>query len=374
VKPASDSKFSTATGRWSGLGPYYAMFPAAFCDSVIEKYCDKGDTVLDPFCGRGTALYSAAMAGRHALGIELNPVGWIYSSTKLMPADQDEVDARIVQLEAATKSYSRAALELPMFFRRCFTPEVRRFLLCARDLLNWRQSRVDRTVMAFLLVHLHGKITDSFSNQMRQTKAMAPNYAVTWWRNRGLNPPKIDPVEFLRKKMQWRYAKGVPNATNSKAYLGDSVALLPELKGCLSSRGLQRPSLLLTSPPYFGVTNYHYDQWLRLWLLGGPPTDRRADNHYSGKHRGKFANRSMYGRLLTNVFRRASQLMRPNGIVYVRTDRREPTLLLTKQALKVAFPNHQMMRVNQPIKGKTQTRLFGNGDPRLGEVDLILTP
>jgi hypothetical protein len=67
-------------------------------------------------------------------------------------------------------------------------------------------------------------------------------------------------------------------------------------------------------------------------------------------------------------------LIEAEAIVYVRTDRRNPTLAITKQALKLAFPDHHMRRVNRPLEGKTQTRLFGNGDPRLGEVDLVLTP
>ncbi len=330
------TKFSTAENRWAGVGPYYAMFPSAFCDTVVEKYCSKGGTVLDPFAGRGTALYSAATAGRHAVGIELNPVGWIYARTKLSPANKGDVDRRMVQLQALAHRYSKAAVKTPPFFHLCFTSEVRRFLLCARDLLNWRQNSTDRTVMAFLLVHLHGKVTDSLSNQMRQTKAMAPRYAIKWWRKRGLKPPEIDPLQFLRKKLDWRYAKGIPRTTSSRIYLGDSTGVLRNLRGNLGRRGIQRPSLLLTSPPYFGITNYHYDQWLRLWLLGGPAGDHRTQNPYNGKHRGKFGNREIYRQLLATVFKRASRLLKRDAIVYVRTDRREPTLTLTKQALRSA--------------------------------------
>jgi hypothetical protein len=369
-----NGKYSTSAKRWAGVGPYYAMFPSAFCDAVIEKYSSRGDTVLDPFAGRGTALYSAATAGRHALGMEVNPVGWIYSRTKLSPAAKDEVDARIVAVRSSSHRYLKAARELPVFFQHCFSLEVRQFLLCARASLNWRQSDVDRTVMAFLLVHLHGKASDSFSNQMRQTKAMSPKYAVAWWKDRNSRPPEIDPIEFLRKKLEWRYAKGRPQTTTSKVFLGDSLGILPELTGALGARALRRPSLLLTSPPYLGITNYHYDQWLRLWLLGGPPTDLRSHGPYNGEHQGKFANRITYGRLLATVFERASRLMKRDAIVYVRTDRREPTLAITKEALKRAFPKHRLSRVNRPIEGKTQTRLFGNGDPRFGEVDLVLIP
>lgn len=368
------TQFGTAAGRWAGMGPYYAMFPSTFSDSVIRRYSSEGDTVLDPFAGRGTALYSAAIAGRNAIGMEVNPVGWVYSRTKLSPANQEEVDERIVHVHAAARHYSRAARELPTFFMHCFASEVRQFLLCARDILNWRQNNVDRTLMAFLLIHLHGKMSDSFSNQMRQTKAMSPNYAIAWWKERNLKPPQIEPVEFLRKKLKWRYAKGTPCATSSKVYLGDSVDILSNLAGNLGKHNLQRPSLMLTSPPYFGVTNYHYDQWLRLWLLGGPPTDRQTHSQFKGRHRGKFANRLVYGQLLLAVFERASNLMRPDAIVYVRTDRRNSTLVATRGALKRAFPKHHLRELDRPVKGKTQTRLFGNGDPRFGEVDLVMIP
>ena len=110
-------------------------------------------------------------------------------------------------------------------------------------------------------------------------------------------------------------------------------------------------------------------------MLGGPPTDRRTHNQYNGKHKGKFANRMIYNRLLISVFERALRgVMRPDAIVYVRTDRRKPTLAITREALKKAFPKHSLKEVNRPVQGNTQTRLFGNGDPRFGEVDLLLTP
>ena len=366
-------QYNTAARRWAGVGPYYAMFPSAFSDSVIATYSNPGDTVLDPFSGRGTAVFSAAIAQRHGLGIELNPVGWIYSRTKLKPAPRDEVEARIQTLQANSPLHRKSARELPLFFRYCFSKEVREFLVCARATLNWRQSDVDRTVAAFLLIHLHGKRSDSLSNQMRQTKSMSPGYAIEWWKERSLTPPDIDPVGYFNKKLEWRYSKGLPRTTCSKVLLGDSTGLIGTLKGDLHRRGLKKPSLLLTSPPYFGITNYHYDQWLRLWLLGGPPTDRRAKTRYRGKHRGKFENIRVYKQLIESVFEGSSRLMRNDGIVYVRTDRREPTLSITKLALRRAFPAHALKSKNQPVIGDTQTRLFGNGDPRSGEVDLILT-
>lgn len=370
----SSGKYASAEDRWAGFGPYYAMFPADFANQVVARYSKIGDTVFDPFAGRGTALFSSARAGRKALGIEVNPVGWIYSKTKLNPAPREEVLARITDVETQAAAYRRHAKALPEFFHQCFSLEVRSFLLCARSILNWRDNDVDRTTMAFLLTHLHGKSTDSLSNQMRQTKAMSPQYAIDWWQKRRLNPPQVSPVRFFEKKLAWRYAKGVPSPSKSTIVLGDSTSLLPEFHGKLRHNGLSKPSLMLTSPPYLGITDYHYDQWIRLWLLGGPPTDRRTPTHFKGKHQGKFANGDVYAALLKEVFEGSAKLLRKDAVVYVRTDWREPTVSLTRNALKSAFPSHALRRVNQPLSGKTQTRLFGHYAPRLGEVDFILTP
>lgn len=370
----SNGQYGSAKGRWAGMGPYYAMFPTAFADSVIARYSDLGDTVFDPFAGRGTALYSAVVAGRKAIGIEVNPVGWIYSKTKLDPAPRERVLARIESIALTATKYRKEADALPLFFHRCYSSPVRTFLVCARSTLDWKRNQTDRTVMAFVLTHLHGKSTDSLSNQMRQTKAMAPQYAIKWWSSRKFKPPVIDPVDFFTKKLAWRYAKGVPDLEAGSVVLGDSASLVPKLQGNLGKRGLARPSLLLTSPPYMGITNYHYDQWIRLWLLGGPPTDRRSETTFNGKHKGKFQNADVYRTMLSTVFRGAARIVRRDAVVYVRTDRREPTATITRTVLKEAFPGHQIRRVNRPLIGKTQTRLFGHGAPAVGEVDFILTP
>ena len=104
---------------------------------------------------------------------------------------------------------------------------------------------------------------------------------------------------------------------------------------------------MLTSPPYFGITNYHYDQWIRLWLLGGPPTDRRSSTEFNGKHQGKFADIDVYKALLKSVFLESAKILRKDAIVYVRTDRREPTMTVTRLALSITTLS-VMGRVNGP--------------------------
>lgn len=363
-------KYDTAIRRWEGVGPYYAMFPTRFADEVISRFTRAGDIVLDPFSGRGTAVFSAAHQGRFGIGIEINPVGWVYSRAKLAPASKQSVLRRLKEIAAFSSDTLLEVDALPEFFHRCYSRGVLSFLLAARENLRWRKSKTDATTMALLLVYLHGKMGSALSNQMRQTKSMAPDYAVRWWQERALVPPDLDPVAFMASRLEWRYSKGVPVLPMSEVLLGDSERELDRIGRKLEYQG-RHVRLLFTSPPYFALTNYHYDQWLRLWLLGGPPSARRVSGDYESK--GKFENANRYRCLLENVFQGAAPLLDRDSVVYVRTGAGAVTLDTTLAVMKAAFPGHLLHMQAQPYTKPTQTQLFGDGSLKAGEVDLIMT-
>jgi hypothetical protein len=203
---------------------------------------------------------------------------------------------------------------------------------------------------------------------MRQTKAMSPQYAIRWWHERGLLPPERDPVEFMFKKVAWRYAKGRPEIEDSKLYLGDSRVLLGQLGRKTNSKVECRAKLLLTSPPYYGVTNYFYDQWLRLWLLGGPPQPRSPGDPC----KRKFENKEHYVSMLRSVFAKSKPLLAPDAVIYVRTDAREFTLGATLQALDEVFPDKKVCDERRSLPSFTQTALFDADLETKGEIDLVL--
>jgi len=49
---------------------YPTQKPILLLERIIEIATDKGDTVLDPFCGSGTTLVAAKLLGRSAIGID----------------------------------------------------------------------------------------------------------------------------------------------------------------------------------------------------------------------------------------------------------------------------------------------------------------
>jgi DNA modification methylase len=51
-----------------------AKFPETLAQEFIEFFTKRGQVVLDPMAGTGSALVAALRSGRHSYGIELNPI------------------------------------------------------------------------------------------------------------------------------------------------------------------------------------------------------------------------------------------------------------------------------------------------------------
>ncbi len=250
----------------------------------------------------------------------------------------------------------------------CYCKDALKFLLSARKYLNWRFSKVDSTLMSIILVYLHGKIGEGLSNQMRMTKAMGPIYSVRWWRENGFRkPPELDAADLVRKKVEWRYFKGTPQIQDSKVIFGDSTEKLRNVSR-FSKQSERKFSLLFTSPPYCDVTDYHADQWLRLWMLGGSfyPTSLRE------KNKGRFVGKDSYYELLDNVFCQTAKLMARKSTVYVRTDKRNFTFETTLEILTQHFPKHSVSIMDKPRHSRSQTDLHGNSSKEAGEIDILL--
>lgn len=333
------------------------MFPVSFVRATIETHCPSDGSVLDPFCGRGTVPYVARVTGRASLGIDVNAVAYLFSAAKTNPEPKVErVVARVIEIAAAVRPTDLVAAN--EFQKLAWSPRVLGFLNAARRTLDWRDSRLDGTVMALVLVHLHGKIGNAVSNQMRQSKSMAPDYAVRWWTDHCLQPPDIDPVRYFEDRAAWRYRYGIPGGAKARIELGDARDVLPYAR--------RRFSMLLTSPPYYNVTNYRVDNWIRLWMLG----EGELPNYANAQ---RYGDRDRYTKMLRGVFRAAKRTLKDDAVIYVRTDSRPFTRLTTQALLAELWPEHRQLARDETPK-QSQTRLFGDKGSKPGETDFLMLP
>lgn len=205
------------------------------------------------------------------------------SKAKADPPSLDAVNVRLDVLEKSSKRFTcKAPEQSDEFFKLCFHEQTLRQLLFLRKKLDWRVDKTDCFIGALALGCLHGEShrTDlCFSNRMPRTISTKPAYSVRWWQKNNCLPPLRDVFAILRLAATYRFASPVPQL-RGKAVEGDvrraSVLLRSYRK---------KVKLVITSPPYLDITDYHEDQWLRLWMLGGaakPMTGQGIWRHNPG--------------------------------------------------------------------------------------------
>lgn len=254
----------------NAICPYFTMFPLEYPNRVLKKHLKEKPVVLDPFCGRGTTLFSARKFGFSAWGIDSSPVAVAIAKAKLASCDIE------APLELAAKFISDIApVALPdtPFFRSAYHQSTLRDICALREGLLGLDDETDASsiLRAAALGCLHGPLPKHvenagyFSNQMPRTYASKPDYAVRFWKERDLKAPKTDVLRVLRRKIERLTGlEQVSPCPTSQVLHGDAQS--EELFRSIGTA----PSIVITSPPYYGMRTYVQDQWLRNWFLGGP--------------------------------------------------------------------------------------------------------
>jgi hypothetical protein len=292
------------------LCPYFAMFPENFVYRQILAYTERGDTVFDPFCGRGTTVLESLLNGRGAAGVDVNPVAACVAGAKADPPSLSNALRRLDDLEGLQERAKPEATPSGKFFGECFHPKTLQQILFLRRSLNWKVSRTDRFIAAVTLGCLHGeshKTKYCLSNRMPRTISTKPDYSVRWWLKRRLTAPVRDSFDILRYLCAYRLsAPAAPLRGEVKMRDARSAAAaFPELR--------ERINLVVTSPPYLDTTDFHEDQWLRLWFLGGPERpSRRIDSD------DRHTCRNEYWLFLSEAWAGCRRLFNDSTVIVVR--------------------------------------------------------
>jgi len=245
------------------------MFPLSFPLDVLEAHVGTRAAVLDPFCGRGTTNFAARLLGLPTIAIDSSPIAVAATAAKLVTA----VEPTDIILEAKKILSGQCDARSPKgrFWTTAYKPSVLAAICKLRAALL-EDCRTDRrkALRGIVLGALHGPLlkdgsSSYLSNQAPRTYAPKPRYAVNFWEHHGLRAPRVDVLEIVAMRAARYYSEGLPYVRH-RVRQGDSRSLSNLRAAC----GDQRPKLIVTSPPYYGLRTYVSDQWLRNWFLGGP--------------------------------------------------------------------------------------------------------
>ena len=297
----------------NAICPYFTMFPLEYPLRVLAKHRREDASVIDPFCGRGTTLFAARKLGLKSRGIDSSPIAVAIAKAKLAQVNTDRV---IGLAEEYINRFGRSAVPNTEFFAHAYAPDVLKKICAVREGLLKDAAEHDEAVIlrAAMLGCLHGPMNkvperwSYFSNQMPRTYSSKPDYSVRYWKSTRLRPPSVDVLEVLRRKLDRLDTGRMPRTgRTTMARLGDSrlASSLPP-----SWRDF---SVVVTSPPYYGMRTYVEDQWLRNWFLGGP------DNvEYGNPNQLTHAGQDIFAKSLGQVWRNMARSKAANLDMYVR--------------------------------------------------------
>ena len=97
--------------RFNRLHPYPAMVADELALLLVNKYISPQAHVLDPFCGSGRLLAAAGNAAVR-VGIDVNPLAWLLTKTKLTTLNLSKINNILKDLEAARSNVVSTKLVL----------------------------------------------------------------------------------------------------------------------------------------------------------------------------------------------------------------------------------------------------------------------
>lgn len=229
----------------SNLFPWNGQFSPQFVEALLERYATSGTRVLDPFCGSGTVLSEAARLGLAASGIEVNPAAYVlsrtYSLSNLSPQDRRFA---LDGVEAKLQSILPKGWPLLTSVNNTLDDSYQKALITLRDTSHTTQ----RYILESLII-----LADFFKGPDSQ------KLAKTWSRLRLV----IDTLPH--------------NGNSITVHHGDGR--FPDALGSFD--------LVLTSPPYINVYNYHQQYRASAEALGWDLLKvARTEIGSNRKHRG----------------------------------------------------------------------------------------
>ena len=270
------------SGRWAApqhyTCSYMAMFPPELPHYFISRFTKKGDTILDPFCGRGTTPVQAISQSRIGIGNDLNDLAYLLTKGKIANPSLNEVIERLDYLESNFNRTDWLRMKgIPRKIRMIYHPETQRHLMYLRREIEWKDNDVDAFLAMVLMGSMHGSSPGFLSLSMPNTFSMGWNYIRNYIEEKNLKRPERNAFDVLRKRCK-RFLKDGKLPGKGETIHGD----VREIRRRIEPNSVK---MIFSSPPYLKVIKYGLYNWIRLWGILGDhkEVDEKLDDSHAIK-------------------------------------------------------------------------------------------
>ena len=247
---------------------YRACFKPQLPRFFIERLTEVGQTVYDPFSGRGTTALEAALLGRVPVACDVNPVSRILLEARLTPPTLADIAIRLNQIPWSDCGELRE--DLLVFFHR---DTLRELSALRRYLISRTASRllddVDRWLRMVAVNRLTGHSPGFFS-----VYTLPPNQAVSIDAQIKINarrqqvPPRRNVAQLILAKSRSLLADATDTQLREIKSLRPRATLITSSASTTPELQTGSVDLVVTSPPFLDVVDYAGDNWLRCWFCG----------------------------------------------------------------------------------------------------------
>jgi hypothetical protein len=327
---------------------YRACFKPQLPRFFIERLTQPGESVYDPFMGRGTTLLEAALMGRSPVGCDVNPLSKMLVEPRLEPPALADVVHRLREIDLTRLSDVRE--ELSVFYHEETLVEV-----CAvRSYLIERARKqildaVDRWIRMVAVNRLTGHSPGFFS-----VYTLPPNQAVSVEGQRKINakrqqvPPRRDVRAIIISKTRSLLADCDEVTRRTLNAVRPSSRLLTGPASATPEISAESVSLVVTSPPFLDVVDYAGDNWLRCWFCDIDPSSVQITIAKKVQD---------WARSMTAVFKELHRVLRPGGhVAFEVGEVRRGTVRLEEVVVPAALQGGlkpELVLVNSQVFTKT---------------------
>jgi DNA modification methylase len=245
---------------------YRACFKPQLPRFFITRLTRPGDTVYDPFSGRGTTVIEAGLLGRKVIANDSNPLSRILTYPRFFIPSEQEIRERLKEIPIDADA--RAGIDLSMFYHRNTEAEI----ISLRTYLQKQQENdtadyIDEWIRMVATNRLTGHSGGFFS-----VYTLPPNQALSAERQQQINlkrkqvPPYRNTKELICRKTRALIRGLTAEEKECLKRSGDSGLFLTGDSRETRSIPDESVDLTVTSPPFLDTVQYAQANWLRCWF------------------------------------------------------------------------------------------------------------
>jgi hypothetical protein len=279
------------------LHPYLGKFIPQLVEVFLKRHFDTGSVIYDPFVGSGTTLVEANSFGAASIGCDISAFNCLLTTVKTSRYSLGELELSLRgALEDARRSVGAPQGRRGKWLAEWFAPQALNELLAYRTAVD-KLPEPDRAVGQVVLSRSarSARRTTHFDLDFPRRPTTGPYYC---FKHKRTCRPVETAAQFLSRYTTdtiRRIRAFAPLRSDARVSVlhGDSrTVVLPE-----------RPTGIITSPPYPGLIDYHEQHRYAYELLG--LVDRRSEEigaAAGGRARGSVAR---YVKSMSEVFANA---------------------------------------------------------------------